>query len=82
MIFTKYSFSCPATCSYEIRVDAKNDDEAVAKIIAEGAIHGKRVHPYALIPAYFVPLFIMFHVAALLQSPQNPLPEKKQWGSQ
>ncbi len=48
MVFTKYSFSCPATCNYEIMVDAKNDDEAVAKIVAEGTIHGRRVHPYAL----------------------------------
>ncbi len=41
----KYSFSCPATCNYEISVDARNADEAVAKIIKEGAVHGKQVHP-------------------------------------
>ncbi len=45
MIFMKYSFSCPATCNYEISVDAKNADEAVAKIIKESAVHGKQVHP-------------------------------------
>jgi len=27
----KYSFSCPATCHSEITVDAKDDDEALAK---------------------------------------------------
>ncbi len=48
MVFMKYSFSCPATCNYEIMVDAKNDDEAVAKIVAEGAIHGKQVHANVL----------------------------------
>jgi len=42
----KYSFSCPATCNFEIRVDAKNEDEAVAKIAAEGAIHGRQFHPH------------------------------------
>lgn len=45
MIFMKYSFLCPATCNYEISVDAKNADEAVAKIIKESAVHGKQVHP-------------------------------------
>jgi hypothetical protein len=44
----KYSFSCPATCNYEIMVDAKNDDEALAKIVAEGALHSRKVHPYVL----------------------------------
>ena len=44
----KYSFLCPATCNYEIKVDAKNDDEAMAKIVAEGAIHGRKVHPHVL----------------------------------
>jgi hypothetical protein len=44
----KYSFSCPAPCNYEVMVDAKNDDEAVAKIIKEGAVHGKQVHPDTL----------------------------------
>lgn len=29
-------------------VDAKNDDEAVAKIVAEGSIHGRQFHPHAL----------------------------------
>ena len=41
----KYSFLCPATCNYEISVDAKNADEAVAKIIKGSAVHGKQVHP-------------------------------------
>ncbi len=44
----KYSFSCPATCNYEITVDANNDDEALAKIVAEGAVHGRQVHPDVL----------------------------------
>ena len=44
----KYSFSCPAPCNYEVMVDAKNDDEAVDKIIIEGAVHGRQIHPDAL----------------------------------
>ncbi len=44
----KYSFSCPATCNFEIMVDAQNKDDAVAKIVAEGAIHGRRFHPHLL----------------------------------
>jgi hypothetical protein len=44
----KYSFSCPAPCHYEIMVDAKNDDEALAKIVAEGAVHGRQAHPDSL----------------------------------
>lgn len=48
MILMKYSFSCPASCNYEISVDAENVDEAVAKIIKEGAVHGKQVHPGVL----------------------------------
>ncbi len=175
----KYSFSCPTTCNFEIRVDAKNEDEAVAKIAAEGAIHGRQFHPHVssmteeqlrkaahgvlpglfawpagagdiaigitapwvalalvrrstfaaspqfvawnlfgildlivavstgtlssgfiaglagnittapmaqlplvLIPAFFVPLFIMFHIAALLQARRNLLPERSRWASQ
>jgi predicted small metal-binding protein len=48
MIFMKYSFSCPANCNYEISVDAKSVDEAVAEIIKEGVVHGKEVHPGVL----------------------------------
>ncbi len=44
----KYLFSCPAPCNYEILVDAKNDDEAVAKIVVEGTVHGRQVHPNAI----------------------------------
>jgi len=44
----RYSFSCPATCHYEITVDAKNDDEALARIVAEGAVHGRQFHPEVL----------------------------------
>ena len=29
----KYSFTCPAPCNYEIKVDAKDDGEAVDKIM-------------------------------------------------
>jgi len=36
--------------------------------------------PLVLIPAYFVPLFIMFHLAALFQARRNPLPETKPMG--
>jgi predicted small metal-binding protein len=41
----KYSFTCPAPCNYEIKVDAKNDDEAVGKIMEEGKLHAKKAHP-------------------------------------
>jgi predicted small metal-binding protein len=41
----KYSFSCPAPCNYEIKVDAKDDDEAIGKIMAEGIKHAKKDHP-------------------------------------
>lgn len=41
----KYSFTCPAPCNYEIKVDANSDDEAVNKILAEGAKHAKTAHP-------------------------------------
>ena len=41
----KYSFSCPAPCNYEIKVDAKDDDEAINKIMAEGMKHAKKDHP-------------------------------------
>lgn len=44
----KYSFSCPASCNYEISVDARSADEAVAKIIKESAVHGRQVHPGVL----------------------------------
>jgi hypothetical protein len=36
--------------------------------------------PLVLIPAYFVPLFIMFHLAALFQARRSPLPETKPMG--
>ncbi len=41
----KYSFKCPGTCSYEVRVEAKTDDEAVEKIIKEDETHRKQAHP-------------------------------------
>jgi hypothetical protein len=41
----KYSFTCPAPCKYEIKVDAKDDGEAVDKIMVEGMKHAKKDHP-------------------------------------
>jgi len=41
----KYSFKCPGTCNYEVKVEAKNDDEAIRKIIKEGEDHRKQAHP-------------------------------------
>ena len=41
----QYSFKCPAPCNYEIKVDAKDDDDASNKIMAAGKIHAKAVHP-------------------------------------
>lgn len=40
----KYSFKCPA-CEHMITVDAMSDDEAVNKIMQEGASHMKTTHP-------------------------------------
>ena len=33
-----YIFSCPAPCGRVIRVDARNDDDAVGKLIKAGAM--------------------------------------------
>jgi predicted small metal-binding protein len=41
----KYSFQCPAPCNYEIKVDAKDDNEAADKIMAAGKAHAKEAHP-------------------------------------
>ncbi len=41
----KYSFTCPAPCNYEVKVDAGNDGEAVGKIIKAGEAHRKQAHP-------------------------------------
>ena len=41
----KYTFTCPAPCKYEIKVDANSDGEAVDKIMAEGIKHAKTDHP-------------------------------------
>ena len=38
-----YSFVCPVPCNYKIRVDAKNDDDAIKKIIMAGAIRCRNV---------------------------------------
>ena len=32
-----YAFSCPAPCSRVLKVDARNDDDAVNKILGAGA---------------------------------------------
>jgi hypothetical protein len=34
-----YTFACPVPCTRTIKVDARNDDEAVKKIIHAGAIN-------------------------------------------
>ena len=39
-----YSFACPAPCNYEIRVDAKNGDDAIKKIIMAGAIRCRNIN--------------------------------------
>jgi predicted small metal-binding protein len=41
----KYSFTCPGPCNYEIKVDAKDDQEAIGKIMTEGVEHAKKDHP-------------------------------------
>ena len=40
----KYSCQCPPPCTYEIKVEANNDDEAVEKIMKAGAAHIKEAH--------------------------------------
>ena len=42
----QYSFKCPAPCNYEIKVDAKDDDDASNKIMAAGKIHAKAVQTF------------------------------------
>ncbi len=46
----KYSFTCPPPCNHEIKVDAANDDEAVAKIMQAGESHKNEAHPGMEIP--------------------------------
>jgi predicted small metal-binding protein len=41
----KYSFTCPAPCNQELKVDAQNDDEAMGKLMAAGKVHVKEAHP-------------------------------------
>ncbi len=41
----KYSFTCPAPCNFEVKVNANNDDEAVDRIIEAGEVHRKQAHP-------------------------------------
>jgi hypothetical protein len=38
-----YSFACPVPCNYEIKVDAKNGDDAINKIIMAGAIRCRNI---------------------------------------
>ena len=40
----KYSFTCPAPCNYEVKVDARNDDEAMNKLMAAGKVHASEAH--------------------------------------
>ena len=40
-----YSFQCPAPCNYEVKVDARNDDDAITKLMAAGMVHAKEKHP-------------------------------------
>jgi predicted small metal-binding protein len=44
-VVMKYSFTCPAPCNYEIKIDAQNDDEALKKIMEAGGVHAKKAHP-------------------------------------
>ena len=41
-----YSFTCPAVdCKFTVEVDAKDDEEAVRKIVSEGLKHAMSDHP-------------------------------------
>lgn len=40
----KYSISCPL-CQQSVIVDAETDEQALDKIVKEGEIHAKEVHP-------------------------------------
>ena len=39
-----YTFSCPAPCHWIIKVEAKNDNDAVNKIIGAGAINCRNIN--------------------------------------
>jgi hypothetical protein len=39
-----YSFSCPVPCTYEIKVDATNGDDAINKIIIAGAMSCRNIN--------------------------------------
>ena len=40
-----YSMTCPATCNQVVKVNAKNDEEAISKLIRAGKAHMKESHP-------------------------------------
>ncbi len=42
----RYSFTCPASgCNFTIEVEARDDEEAVKKIVSEGMKHSMSDHP-------------------------------------
>jgi predicted small metal-binding protein len=41
----QYSFTCPDPCGYEIKVEARTDNEAMSKIMTIGKIHAREAHP-------------------------------------
>jgi hypothetical protein len=40
-----YSMTCPSPCNQVMKVDAKNDDEAISKLMVAGKAHMKESHP-------------------------------------
>ena len=39
-----YTFACPVPCNYEIKVEAKNSDDAIKRIIRAGAIRCRNIN--------------------------------------
>ena len=44
-----YSFACPVPCDHEIKVHAKNNDDAVNAIIRAGAIRCRNMRKIAIV---------------------------------
>ncbi len=41
----KYSLTCPVPCNHNMKVDAKDDNDAIEKFLKEGKKHAKQAHP-------------------------------------
>jgi hypothetical protein len=79
-----YTFSCPAPCSRVIRVDARDDEDAVGKIIEAGAMtcrNGRSHYPCEKIHSLMTPLPEMQLrevVQLIMQSEDSPEMESRE----